>query len=223
MSATVLDSGRRRFIARLLALPAAWFVGLRFLGVDDHAAAAALIAASTPGSATPRPRRGLDPTPDCADDDEPTPPETEGPFFTPNSPHRASLIEPKMSGTRILLTGRVVTRGCRPVAGALLDFWHADDSGEYDNEGYRLRGHQFTDAQGRYRLESIVPGLYPGRTRHFHVKVQARGGRVLTTQLYFPGEVRNTRDFLFRPKLLMATSDTDRGRDARFNFVLRSA
>jgi protocatechuate 3,4-dioxygenase beta subunit len=223
MPATVVDSGRRRFVTLLLTLPAAWFTGLRFLGVDDYAAAADLLATSTPDPGTTRPRRGLAPTPDCGDDDEPTPSETEGPFFTLNSPLRSSLLEPGMSGTRILVTGRVVTRGCEPVTGALLDFWHADDDGEYDNDGYRLRGHQFTDAEGRYRLESIVPGLYSGRTRHFHVKVQARGGRVLTTQLYFPGEARNKRDFLFRPELLMAMSDTDRGRDARFNFVLRTA
>ena len=222
MRAPVIDSSRRRFLTLLLSLPAAWFAGLRALGVDDLAAAAALLAASAPDSAA-RSKRRLAPTPDCGDDDEPTPPETEGPFFTPDSPLRASLLEHGMSGTRIVLTGRVLTRGCRPVAGALLDFWHADDDGQYDNVGFRLRGHQFTDADGRFRLESIVPGLYPGRTRHFHVKVQARGGRVLTTQLYFPGEARNRRDGLFRPELLMATSETERGKAGRFNFVLRTA
>jgi protocatechuate 3,4-dioxygenase beta subunit len=213
---------RRRFLQLVVALPAAWFAGLRVLGIDDHAMAAASLAASTPGSNSRRAR----PTPDCDDHDEPTPSETEGPFFTPNSPERTSLLETGMAGTRVVLTGHVVTPGCKPVAGALVDFWHADDSGEYDNEGYRLRGHQFTDAQGRYRLETIVPGLYPGRTRHYHVKVQARGGRVLTTQLYFPGEGRNTRDGLFRPELLMAVNDAPNAKDARqarFNFVLRGA
>lgn len=214
-----MEPARRRFLTLLIALPAAWWTGLRVLGIDDHAAAAALFAASSPDSAAAR--RGLGPTPDCDDGDEPTPSETAGPFFTPQSPERTSLLEPGMPGTRIVLTGRVVTQGCKPVAGALLDFWHADDSGEYDNQGYRLRGHQFTDADGRYRLESIVPGLYPGRTRHFHVKVQPHGGRVLTTQLYVPGEARNQRDGLFRSALLMAMSDAGKGKDARFNFVLR--
>ncbi len=77
-----------------------------------------------------------------------------------------------------------------------------------------------TDAEGRYRLETIMPGLYPGRTRHFHVKVQAPKQRVLTTQLYFPGEARNQRDGIFRPELLMAMSDSPTGKQARFNFVL---
>ncbi|MGH7731228.1 MAG: intradiol ring-cleavage dioxygenase [Candidatus Eiseniibacteriota bacterium] len=167
--------------------------------------------------------RALDPTPECGDDDEPTPRQTEGPFFTPRSPRRDSLLESGMEGTRIVLTGRVFTRDCRPVSGALLDFWHADDAGEYDNEGYRLRGHLFTDAEGRYRLETIVPGLYPGRTRHYHLKVQAPKGRVLTTQLYFPDEPRNGRDGIFRPELLMAVTNTKDGKLGRFNFVLDSA
>jgi protocatechuate 3,4-dioxygenase beta subunit len=114
----------------------------------------------------------------------------------------------------------VVTRGCRPVANALVDFWQCDDAGTYDNVGYRLRGHQFTDARRVYRLETIVPGVYPGRTRHIHVKVQAPRQPVLTTQLYFPNERRNDRDRIFDPELLMKVSDAADGRQGRFDFVL---
>ncbi len=165
-------------------------------------------------------RPALAPTPDCTDDDEPTPAETEGPFFKPRSPLRTSLIESGMGGTRLVVTGRAFSRDCRPIPGALLDFWHADDEGEYDNIGFKLRGHQFTDREGRFRLETILPGLYTGRTRHIHVKVQPRGGRILTTQLYFPGEPRNRRDFLFRPDLLVAMRDGSDWKQAKFNFVL---
>lgn len=162
----------------------------------------------------------LAPTPACDDHGEPTPRQTEGPFFTPDSPQRASLIEPGMKGTPILLEGLVLTTACRPVAGALFDVWHCDADGNYDNRGYRLRGHQLTDADGRYRLETIVPGIYPGRTRHFHVKVQAPGGRLLTTQLYFPDEPGNARDGIFRPELLLAVEDAGEGRHGRFDFVV---
>ncbi len=213
MVVRVPQSSRRRFLRALLAAPFAFAVGSRLQGVDEAAAAEALLAAPSAG-------RRLEPTPDCGDDDEPTPRETEGPFFKPRSPERASLVEPGMPGTRIELTGRVFGRDCRPFAGALLDFWHADDAGTYDNEGFRLRGHQYADAEGRYRLSTIVPGLYPGRTRHFHVKVQPRGGRVLTTQLYFPGEPRNRRDGLFRPELLMAVEAGSAPWRGRFHFVL---
>jgi protocatechuate 3,4-dioxygenase beta subunit len=159
----------------------------------------------------------------CDDgDDNPTQAQTEGPFFTPNSPERVSLIESGLRGARLQLTGRVLTVGCVPVAGALLDFWHADDAGEYDLRGYRLRGHQFTDAQGSFSLETIVPGLYPGRTRHVHVKVQARNGPVLTTQLYFPGEAANRRDGIYSDELLMRVNGGADGQQGRFNFVVRT-
>jgi protocatechuate 3,4-dioxygenase beta subunit len=69
--------------------------------------------------------------------------------------------------------GVVLTRACRPVAGARADPWQAADNGEYDNKGFRLRGHVLTDAEGLYAFRTIMPGLYPGRTRHYHVKVQA--------------------------------------------------
>ena len=113
--------------------------------------------------------------------DHPTLEQTEGPYFKPDSPLRASLLEPGMAGTKIVVTGMVLSTSCQPVARALLDVWHADDRGGYDNAGFRLRGHQFTDDQGRYRLETIVPGVYVGRTRHFHVKVQAPNRPGLTT------------------------------------------
>src|SRR5438270_3666715 len=142
-------------------------------------------------------------TPACHDGDEVTLPQIEGPYFKPSSPERIELLEEGMAGQPIELIGFVLTRACKPVAGALLDFWQADDKGRYDNSGFRLRGHQFSDAEGRYRFRSIVPGVYVGRTRHFHVKVQPRGGRVLTTtQLYFPGEPQNRTDGLFRSELL---------------------
>jgi hypothetical protein len=103
---------------------------------------------------------------------------------------------------------------------ALLDFWQADANGDYDNEGYRLRGHQFSDRRGRYGLETIVPALYPGRTRHIHVKAQRPGGEVLTTQLYFPGEPGNRDDPIFDAALLMDVRPAGAARRATFNFVL---
>src|SRR6266508_4235157 len=59
-----------------------------------------------------------------------------------------SLLESGMAGTRLTLTGYVLSTRCKAIPRALLDFWHADASGVYDNDGFRLRGHQFTDAKG---------------------------------------------------------------------------
>jgi len=193
------SGARRAFLRALMAFPAAIVID----SVRD-------------ASAQPKAR----PTPTCGDPGVSTPSQTDGPYFKPSSPLRASLIEPGMPGTRIVVEGSVLGTDCRPIPRALVDFWHADDRGEYDNAGYRLRGHQFTDEAGRYRLETIVPGVYPGRTRHFHVKLQAPGRPVLTTQLYFPGEAGNQRDGIFNPDLVMKVRDGDRGKLAGFDFVL---
>ena len=81
-------------------------------------------------------------------DDDPTPELTEGPYFTPNSPKRKSILPASAVGTRLTLTGRVLTTAGKPVPNALIDFWQADARGAYDNSGYRFRGHQFTNAKG---------------------------------------------------------------------------
>ena len=113
--------------------------------------------------------------------------QTEGPYYIPNTPERHSLLEDGMQGTRLILVGYVLDQNCQPLPNAWLDFWQADANGEYDNTAYRLRGHQFTDSQGRYYLETILPGLYSSRPiEHIHVKVQPEGGEVVTSQLYFP-------------------------------------
>ena len=164
----------------------------------------------------PRTDRALAPTPACDDGVEPTVEQTEGPYFTPGSPERNSLLEDGIDGERLVIAGLVLTTGCRPVRRALLDFWQADAGGEYDNSGFRLRGHQFTDARGRFRLETVVPGIYEGRTRHIHVKAQRPRGEPLTTQLYFPGEEANDSDGIFVPELVMDV----RGERASFDFVL---
>lgn len=146
-----------------------------------------------------------------------TPRQTEGPFFTPNSPQRINLVEQGSKAPRLTLVGVVMTPDCKPVPNALLDFWHSDEQGAYDNRGFRYRGHQHADAQGRYRLETIIPAEYPGRTRHIHVKVQAPRGRVLTTQLYFPGDPGNKRDALYQAELEMKQAKAGEG---AFDFVV---
>jgi protocatechuate 3,4-dioxygenase beta subunit len=158
----------------------------------------------------------LAPTPACDDGDGPTPEQTEGPYYTPDTPKRTDLLEDGVAGDRLVLTGTVLGTNCKPISNALLDFWQADGEGQYDNEGFRLRGHQFTDRRGRFTLTTVVPGLYPGRTRHIHVKVQKSRGEILTTQLYFPGEAQNDSDGLFDDALLMDV----KGSRARYDFVL---
>ena len=161
-------------------------------------------------------------TPQCDDgDDDLTVAQTEGPYYTPSTPRRQSLVTAATKGTRLTITGYVLDTRCRPVSRALIDFWQCDASGVYDNDGFRLRGHQFTNTRGQWRLDTIVPGVYPGRTRHIHVKVQAPNGPVLTTQLYFPGQVQNRSDGIFDAALLLRRyRKVAAKRAARFDFVV---
>src|SRR3979411_731073 len=81
----------------------------------------------------------------------------------PPLPARSELMAPGTECPPIALTGSVLDPACKPMAHALLDLWQADDAGDYDNTGFRLRGHQYTDAQGRYPFRPIVPAVYPAR------------------------------------------------------------
>ncbi len=152
-----------------------------------------------------------------------TPPLTEGPYFMSGSPERTSLLEANTPGTRLILTGYVLTADCQPVVNALLEFWQADANGVYDNTGYTLRGHQFTDESGKYYLETVIPGIYTGRTEHIHVKVQASqapNGPVLTTQLFFPDVAENQSDRIFDPSLVLPLVPVGDGQAAEFNFII---
>ncbi|MFN8485402.1 MAG: dioxygenase [Anaerolineae bacterium] len=151
-----------------------------------------------------------------------TPAQTEGPYYKANPPQRASLLGTNAAGTKVIVTGYVLTADCKPIPGARVDFWQADAQGQYDNSGYGMRGYQVTDANGQYRLETVVPGLYPGRTRHIHVKITPPNGATLTTQLYFPGEASNARDGIFDQRLLASVQDSGDGKLATYNFVLNA-
>lgn len=211
---------RRSFLWRLMILPAASVLAAcsgRTLdeilpGLNANATAATPLDDSSTTAFLP-------PTPACGDDDDDdlTLAQTEGPYYTPNTPQRTSFLEPGITGMPLLVTGYVLSTNCTPIPEALVDFWHCDSAGVYDNIGYKLRGHQFTDSAGSYRLETILPGIYPGRTRHIHVKVQAPNQPVLTTQLYFPNEPGNATDRIYRPQLEVMYHGTG---EAAFNFVL---
>lgn len=162
-------------------------------------------------------------TPAIEDDDEPTLEQTEGPYFTTDTPERTNLREEGVAGTELTVAGFVVGLDGTPIPSTQIEFWQADGDGVYDNRGYRLRGHQFTDDEGRFVLETVTPGLYPGRTRHIHVKVQAPERDVLSTQLYFPDEPSNAEDNIYDESLVLEIQpkELDDGSEVGlFTFVL---
>jgi len=152
-----------------------------------------------------------------------TPALTEGPYYKTGSPEQANLYQDGMAGTKLVVTGHVYDSNCQPIANAWLDFWQADGNGNYDNSGYTLRGHQFTDTNGHFQLTTVVPGLYPGRTEHIHVKVQAPNGQLITSQLFFPGVTQNDSDGIYNPSLLLSIQETSNGLQGQYNFVVASS
>lgn len=138
-----------------------------------------------------------------------TPPQSEGPFYPRSLPEDRDADLTMLDGMRtegevIEMVGRVFTTRGEPAAGGIVEIWHCDAGGVYAHVGRRTQpnfqgyGAVRAGADGGYRFRTIRPGLYPGRTRHIHVKARREDGPVLTTQMYFPGEAGNDRDPLLR-------------------------
>jgi len=185
-----------------LAVPAALFAGRRM------SSAQGLGQFTTPSV----PCGDVKPTPAAADDAT----------FKPGAPLKPSLVGPGMTGERLEITGTVSGVVCGPIKGARLDFWQADARGAYDMKGFTLRGHVLSDAQGVYRIETILPAPSAGRARHLNVKVTAGGKPTLTTQLFIDGDPGNAADKFFKPELALKPSKTATGWSARFSFVLNA-
>lgn len=158
-------------------------------------------------------------TPQCGLD-ELTLQQTAGPYYTPNAPLRRDLAVDYPDAPRLTVAGHVVRSDCSPIDGAVVEIWHADPTGEYDNEGFRLRGHQVSDAAGRWGFDTIVTEHYSFRTAHYHFRVAVDGAVVLTTQLYFPDHPLNASDPIFDNSLLMSMGTVDGQPTARFDFVV---
>ena len=169
-----------------------------------------------------RPRAACEATPDNA----------EGPYYRAGAPTRED-IAPDIEGTVLEVSGGVFDTDCNPLAGATIDIWQCDPDGHYDNDGsmpglpddvYLLRGKVQTDADGNYSFRTVVPGRYLNgdsfRPRHIHIKVDAPGFSVLTTQLYFEDDECNEFDAWVRKELMLVLEDDGDGKRAAFDFYL---
>lgn len=109
-------------------------------------------------------------------------------------------------GQRIIVTGRLLDAGGRPIAGSLIEIWQANASGRYAHQrdqwpgtldpNFQGGGRTLTDAEGRYRFVTIRPGAYPWgnhhnawRPAHIHFSLFGRSfTQRLITQMYFPDD-----------------------------------
>jgi catechol 1,2-dioxygenase len=157
-----------------------------------------------------------------------------GPYYQPGAPFDPQIAGPQEAGQRVVITGRVLGMpDCRPLAGAIVDVWQASANGDYydlrpnaeaDANRHRLRGRVRTDEQGRYRIETVLPGEYGlgygrSRPRHIHFVVSHPGQQRLVTQLYFSGEGLPAPRFADRSQVTeLQRSDTGYG--GTFDIVL---
>lgn len=153
-----------------------------------------------------------------------TPRAIEGPLYiagAPLSQGEVRLDEDVPAGCEVLvMEGVVRDLAGQPVAGAVVDVWHANEKGRYshfdpEQKPYALRRRIETDAQGRYRFRSYLPpgyaippnspvselfdalGRHGNRPAHIHFLVTASGQRTLTTQVNIPGDTYIDDDFAF--------------------------
>jgi catechol 1,2-dioxygenase len=161
----------------------------------------------------------------------PTEANIEGPYYRAGAPQRNDLRPYGAEGIPLEISGCVRSLDCRSMlGGAVLDVWHADARGRYDNDGhlrdapFLYRGLVAADDRGEFRIRTIVPGRYlNGRTyrpAHVHVKITAPGHVPLTTQLYFPGDPFNADDPFIRPSLVMDLATEHGSQRGRYEFVL---
>jgi protocatechuate 3,4-dioxygenase beta subunit len=150
----------------------------------------------------------------------PTGSSTIGPFFPAelaigmNDLTRRKPEGPVAQGQLVLLSGRVLQEGGRPVVNFLVEIWQADAKGRFDHPADRRNeevdvnfafwGRALTDAEGRYSFRTIKPGPVPaadGAASAPHIAVTLLGSglmRRLVTRMYFPDDPRNAADPLLR-------------------------
>ena len=144
-----------------------------------------------------------------------------GPFYKEGAPFKQRLGE-GVEGERLIITGKVMDMRCQPVQDAILDVWQANSTGEYDNEGFTLRGKIKTNSDGTYLIDTILPKEYAAgdinRPGHIHLKVGAPNQPILTTQLYFEGDpyLTDRED----KSLVMKVADENGTKKANFDFVI---
>jgi protocatechuate 3,4-dioxygenase beta subunit len=162
-------------------------------------------------------------TPPCDPSTKPTPART-APGFRAGAPMRLRLIEGAPGGRELVVTGAVIGLRCGFIPGATVDVWHADAQGVVNTAGTRWRGRQLTDAGGRFRVETIVPGAPAGQAPRLNLRVHVPGKATLTTMMFLPelaGGARNPTDKMFDPLLAMTLIDQTSARvTASFNVIL---
>jgi catechol 1,2-dioxygenase len=146
----------------------------------------------------------------------------EGPYYKEGAPIR-TVIETD-GNTLVTIEGKILSASdCKtPVANAIVDIWHCDNHGKYDNEGFNCRGMVNSDKEGNYMFTTILPPSYGSRPRHIHFKIRANGFPELTSQIYFKGDPNLKNDFARKAEAGRILETTLKGntKTARFDIYI---
>ena len=174
---------------------------------------------------------------------QPTPSQTEGPFYPVALPADTDFDLLRNGNARYLrgqpawVEGTVLDTSGRPVSGAVVEIWQCDQAGHYHHPGdgggadpaFQGFGRVTVGSDGRYRFRTLRPAPYSGRTPHIHVKVRLGRRELLTTQLYVAGDPGNARDFLWqrlnapgRAALTVPFAPDTDGLRARFPIIVQA-
>ena len=127
---------------------------------------------------------------------DPTTTDILGPFYRPGAPFKTDLVQTGTKGELLHFSGAVFGKdGKTPVKAALVEIWHCDETGTYDNtsDNYVYRASAKTSADGKYHFRTILPVPYAAgatltRPAHIHMRISAPGVQDLITQVYFKGD-----------------------------------
>jgi catechol 1,2-dioxygenase len=124
--------------------------------------------------------------------DDPTTTDILGPFYRPGAPFKTDLVQPGTKGEILHFRGTVFGKdGKTPVNGALVEIWHCNEDGVYDNvsDDYVYRASFKTPANGKYNFKTILPVPYATRPAHIHLRISGDDKwQDLVTQVYFKGD-----------------------------------
>ncbi|GAA3954214.1 catechol 1,2-dioxygenase [Gordonia caeni] len=175
----------------------------------------------------------------------------EGPYYIPDSPelpwNGTIPMRDGEPGTPLVFKGQVRAVDGRPLSGAKVELWHADNLGFYSQFApglpeWNLRGTFIANEDGEYEFTTIRPapymiptdgacgqlievaGWHAWRPAHLHFKISAPGYDLITSQLYFPGDPHNEDDIAsaVKPELMLDPHDNPNGEGeiVEYDFVL---
>lgn len=164
---------------------------------------------------------------------DPTTTDILGPFYRPGAPFKTDLVQAGTNGEIMHFSGTVFGKDGKALKAALVEIWHCDENGVYDNtsDNYVYRSSFKTGADGKYNFKSIFPVPYAVNTTltrpaHIHMRISAAGVQDLVTQVYFKGDKHIAEDISAKDKsalnrILAVTKNAKNEKVVKFDVYLK--